>query len=155
MRWSKAALAFLALAAVGAQPSDDNMTGKRELRMASCPSAVEGATTTLVELPDGVQLTVTGRDEPARRDIWRRAQEHGLSAWDWERGSQEHTGAGTGSGRYGFCPGILASTTLDVELLPTGARLTVRADRPVRIEELKRVTRQRLEWLRRRKLPTS
>jgi hypothetical protein len=134
---------------------EDDMSGKREMFMSNCPSAVDGSKTALRELDDGVELTITAREEWARREIWRRAQNQGESAWKAERGAIEHTGMGTGSGRFGFCPGILQGTTVDAELLPDGAKLTVRADDPRQAAKLKRVTRDRLEWLHRRHTPRS
>jgi hypothetical protein len=150
-----AACVVSAAAAAANKPRavDDDMTGKREMYMSNCPSTVDGAATTVRDLDDGVELTITAREEWARREIWRRAQNQGESAWKPERGAIEHTGMGTGSGRFGFCPGILQGTTVDAELLPNGARLTVRADVPAQAAKLKRVTRDRLEWLRRRHAP--
>jgi hypothetical protein len=133
----------------------DNQSGKREMHMANCPSAVLGAVTTVVELEDGVELTVTAREEWAQQEIRRRAQSQGASAWEPERGAIEHTGLGTGSGRYGFCPGVLEGTTVDAELRPDGATLTVRADRPAQAEKLKEVTRERMKWLKSRRTPRS
>jgi hypothetical protein len=160
--WSKRAVvvgvlsvAALASAKLPYPTSDDDRTGKRELHMANCPSAVEGSTTNVVDLDDGIELTITAREEWAKQEIRRRAQNQGESAWKPERGALEHTGMGTGSGRYGFCPGILEATTVDAELLPDGAKLTVRADRPAQVERLKRVTRDRLEWMRKRRIPRS
>jgi TusA-related sulfurtransferase len=131
------------------------MSGKLELHMSNCPSAVRGAVTEVVDVDDGVQITVTARDERAQQEIRQRAQDHGAASWDPERGSVEHTGTGTGSGRYGFCPGVLEQTTVDEELLPNGARITVRADQPAQVRKLQRITRERLRWLRKRQAPSS
>jgi len=148
-------VALLATAVWAKRPVDENMSGKRELHMANCPSAVAGAATTVVDLADGVELTVTARDEWAQQEIRRRAQTQGEVAWQPERGAIEHTGLGTGTGRFGFCPGMLEGTTVDSELLPNGARITVRADRPSQIARLKQTTRERLEALRKRRAPRS
>jgi hypothetical protein len=123
--------------------------------MANCPSSVPGAATTLVDLDDGVELTVTATEEWAQEEIRRRAQSQGFTSWQPEKGAIEHTGMGTGSGRYGFCPGMLEGTTVDEQLLPTGARLTVRADRPAQVRELKRTSHARLQALKKHRPPIS
>jgi TusA-related sulfurtransferase len=134
---------------------DDDMTGQREMHMSNCPSAVPGAVTKLVDLDDGVELTITATSPWAQREIRARAQQQGVTSWAPEKGAIEHTGLGTGSGRYGYCPGMLEATTVDEELLPNGARLTVRADRPAQVRELQRTTHARLKALQKRRLPTS
>jgi hypothetical protein len=136
-------------------PLDEDMSGKRELHMANCPSAVSGASTKVVDLEDGVELTVTAREQWAQQKIRRRAQTQGEAAWQPERRSIEHTGLGTGSGRFGFCPGMLEATTVDAELLPDGARITVHADRPSQVARLKRTTHHRLDALRKQRAPRS
>ena len=148
-------MVLIAGAAWAKRPLDEDMSGKKELHMANCPSAVAGATTTVVDLEDGVVLTVTAREEWAKQEIRRRAQTQGEAAWSPERGTIEHTGLGTGSGRFGFCPGMLEATTVDSELLPDGARITVHADRPSQIERLKRTTHHRLDALRKQRAPRS
>jgi hypothetical protein len=149
------AIVLAASSASAKHKLDDDMTGKRELHMANCPSAVAGSKTTLVDIDDGVVLTVTAREEWAQQEIRKRAQNQGVAAWQPERGSLEHTGMGTGSGRYGFCPGMLEGTTVDAELLPDGARITVRADRPSQIAPLKRTAHDRLKALDKRRTPRS
>jgi TusA-related sulfurtransferase len=146
---------LLAAVAVAKPRLTEDQTGKRELHMANCPSAVVGASTKLEEIADGVVLTVTAHDEWARLEIRRRAQHQGEASLQPERGSIEHTGLGTGTGRFGFCPGMLEGTTVDADLLPDGARLTIHADRPGQIKRLQRTTRDRLQALEERHSPRS
>jgi hypothetical protein len=134
--------------------SPEDMTGQKEMHMSNCPSAVPGSITKVVDLPDGVELTVTAVEPWAQREIWRRAQIQGQTSWQPEKGAIEHTGLGTGSGRYGFCPGMLEGTTVDETLLPTGAKLTVRADRPAQVRALQRSTHKRLDALKKRRQPS-
>jgi len=92
-RSSAAAVACIASLAAGKETRarGDDMSGQREMHMWNCPSAIPGATTNVVELDDGVGLTITARDEAVRQEIWRRAQNQGESAWKLERGAIEHT----------------------------------------------------------------
>jgi hypothetical protein len=66
------------------------------------------------------------------------------------RGALEHTGMGTGSGRFGFCPGMIEHTSLDVHWLADGAKMTVRADNPEDAAQLQKTTHQRARALSQR-----
>lgn len=145
--------AGLLLAAMPAFAKGDreNMTGKKELAMERCPSAVPGAKTNVKELPGGVVVIVRAPDDPvAQAEIRNRVQFQLSAQADPTRGALEHTGMGTGSGRYGFCPGMVENTTLDVEWLADGAKMTVMADRPEDVARLRETTRQRAQALPRR-----
>jgi hypothetical protein len=124
--------ALLVTAPAGAKPrrnADENMSGRRELGMANCPSAVGGAITEVADLPNGVVVTVSAPDDPiAAQEIRRRARFQLEIAEQPERGAIEHTGLGTGSGRYGYCPGMLENARFDVQWTADGARLFVRLD---------------------------
>jgi hypothetical protein len=63
------------------------------------------------------------------------------------RGAIEHTGGGTGSGKYGFCPGMIEGTRVAVDELPDGARLTVRAASEPQVRSLQKMTHERLRQL--------
>jgi hypothetical protein len=128
--------------------ADDDMSGQRELVMSHCPSAVDGATTGVKDIAAGVIVTVRApRDPIAQAEIRRRVQ-YQLEIVDRpERGAIEHTGLGTGSGRYGFCPGMLDHTSLDVEWSADGARMTIRADRAQDVPRLQASTHERARAL--------
>ncbi|HEX6835864.1 MAG TPA: hypothetical protein VF334_04790 [Polyangia bacterium] len=124
--------------------SDPDMTGKRELAMLHCPSSAPGATTVVRDTRDGVELDVTAPDPFGRHEIRRRADvQKNVASARRTRGHDEHTGQGTGSGRYGYCPGIMQSTTVTVVDIAGGVRLSVRAATPEAIAELQRTTHAR------------
>jgi TusA-related sulfurtransferase len=145
------ALAFCLLLALPASAKDatdpDDMQGKKELYMMNCPSAVAGARSRAESTPDGVVVVVTAQDDAARQEIRRRAHVQEEVALQPERGAIEHTGLGTGSGRYGHCPGLIENTTLDVQETPEGVRLIVKADRPADVARLQKSTRARIRAL--------
>jgi TusA-related sulfurtransferase len=128
-------------------PTTEDMTGKKEHDMLNCPSAVPNAKTTVQDLKDGVVVTVVASDSAARHEIQRRAQKQEQVAMQSARGSLEHTGAGTGSGKFGFCPGMIQGTRVAVDELPDGARLTVRAAGEPETQSLQRMTRERVREL--------
>jgi len=140
-------------AALGSTPAradrgDDNMTGKRELQMARCPSAVAGSVTRVTDIAGGVIVSVRAPLDPiAQQEIRRRVQVQLELVDQPERGAIEHTGLGTGSGRYGFCPGMLEHTSIDVEWTTDGATLTIRADRAEDVAHLQSTTHRRARAL--------
>ncbi len=134
--------------AARADRGDENMTGRKELQMENCPSAVPGAVTRVTDIADGVVVAVAApRDPIAQQDIRRRVQKQLEIVDRPERGAIEHTGLGTGSGRFGSCPGMMEGTSLDVKWTTDGAIMTIRADEPAKIERLQRSTHKRLRAL--------
>lgn len=153
--WRRA-VAAAALSLVCAAPAvakdkgaaGENMTGQREHAMANCPSAVQGANTTVVNRKDGVDVLVTARDPAAQQEIRRRARVQQKVAWQPERGAIEHTGGGTGSGKFGYCPGLIQNTKLEIADTSDGARLTVHAASKEDVPRLQRQTRARAAALK-------
>jgi TusA-related sulfurtransferase len=143
-----AGVALLALTSVaGAKDTTEDMTGKKERQMAHCPSAVPDAKTTVEDTKSGVILTVTAEDPSASERIRVRAHDQERIGLLPGRGALEHTGGGTGSGKYGFCPGMIEGTRVAVDDLPDGARLTVRAASEPEVRSLQKLTRERLRQL--------
>jgi hypothetical protein len=140
-------LALACSTAVAVFAGSDDRTGKREHAMANCPSAVLGATTTVRDHSDGVEVRIGAPNPTAQAEIRLRARHQGRVASQASRGSLEHTGQGTGSGRSGFCPGLLHDTRIDVEDTPDGARMTVHARNPLTTKHLQRLTHERLQAL--------
>jgi hypothetical protein len=112
--WSGVALAK------AAAPSDDRVA------LASCPSAVPGATTIIENDVTGVVLTVTSNDQPVSEEIQRRAR------------LQD---------KANTCPGVIAGSAIAVDEIPDGARLTVRARTPSDVQALQETSRTRLRDL--------
>jgi hypothetical protein len=150
--------ALLVAPPVSAKPrrnADENMSGRRELGMANCPSAVGGAITDVADLPNGVVVTVSAPDDPiAAQEIQRRARFQLEIAEQPERGAIEHTGLGTGSGRYGYCPGMLEKARFDVQWTADGARLFVRLEDAEAVKQLQRDTRKRAAYILQRRRVT-
>jgi TusA-related sulfurtransferase len=145
-------LAF-SLPAAAKEPADaDDQTGKKELSMMWCPSAVAGARTSIENTPNGVVVVVSARDPAAQDEIRRRARRQEEVTMQPERGMLEHTGLGTGSGRYGHCPGMLENTTLELVNTTDGVRMIVKASYMSDVELLQKTTRARAKALR--KMPT-
>jgi hypothetical protein len=144
---------MIALVALVAGPAlaksgGENMTGNKELGMERCPSAVPGSSTTVSDVPGGVAVTVRApRDPIAQAQIRERVQFQLEAQADPTRGSIEHTGMGTGSGRYGFCPGMIAETSLAVEWLADGAKMTVTANKAEEAARLQATTHKRAQAL--------
>jgi hypothetical protein len=144
------ALVLAAAAVALAKAPAENMTGKKQHAMMNCPSAVAGATTTVVDRKDGVELRVRGKSSAVQAEIRRRAYRQGEVALQTNRGALEHTGTGTGSGKFGFCPGMIEDTRVEVDDTPDGAILTVRAKEPSEVARLQKLTRARADALRSR-----
>ena len=143
-----AAVAALLAGAALADRGDENMTGRRELQMENCPSAVGGAVTRVTDIPAGVVVAVKAPLDPiAQMEVRRRVQKQLELVDRPERGAIEHTGLGTGSGRYGFCPGMLEHTSLSVEWTTDGAVMTIRADRAEDVKRLQSITHRRARAL--------
>jgi hypothetical protein len=139
---------FAALTFAGtahATDATDDMSGRRELLMAHCPSAVPSSITQVTDIDGGVAVTVHAApaDAVALAEIRRRVQFQLEIVDRPERGAIEHTGLGTGSGRFGFCPGMVAHTSLAVDWTADGARMLIRADRAADIPRLRASTRRR------------
>ena len=125
-----------------------DMTGKLERRMEHCPSAVPGSVTKIADRKDGVELTVTALDKTKQEEIRRRAHRQESISIQSARGAIEHTGEGTGSGQFGYCPGMIEGTHVTAMDVPEGARLTVQSAQPSQVKKLQRITKERAEALR-------
>jgi hypothetical protein len=143
-----AGLLLAAPLALGRAPEQLNMTGKREQAMQQCPSAVQGAQTKAVDTADGVELNITARKETTRQEVRKRAHRQEEISMQGERGALEHTGQGTGSGRFGFCPGMSEDTRVQAIDTSDGVQILVRANSPESIKRLQDATHQRLTAMR-------
>jgi hypothetical protein len=141
-------IVFLSLLVAAGALGDENMTGKRELHMQRCPSAVPHSVTRVVDIPSGVEVWVRAPlDAVAQAEIHRRVETQLEVMLQTERGALEHTGLGTGSGKFGYCPGMLEGTSLQVHWLTDGAVMTIRPDRAEDVKRLQKITHQRARWL--------
>jgi hypothetical protein len=130
------------------QAAPRDMTGKREREMQHCPSAVPGSATRVADRRDGVEVTVTARDKTAQEEIRRRAHRQETVSIQSARGVIEHTGEGTGSGQFGYCPGMLEGTHVTAADVPQGAKMRVQTAPPEQVKKLQRMTKRRADALR-------
>jgi TusA-related sulfurtransferase len=114
--------------------------------MAHCPNAVQGAKTAIADAPGGVALTITATDAAAMADIRARTQAL-LDAQKNQGPTVHHTGTGEGGGLLGRCPIVLKDTTIVVENVDQGSKVTVTAKDPAELDWLRRETRDRAEDL--------
>ena len=126
---------------------EKNMTGPRTRGLASCPSAVPGATTEVRNAPDGVELVITSPGEGGARQI--RFLARRLAGLRPAADGVRHSGEGTGSGTLGYCPVVIAGTDVVVEDVAGGARVIVKARHPELVGALQLVTRSRADALSR------
>jgi hypothetical protein len=87
---------------------------------ALCPSTVPGAVTTLTNLPQGVQLDITGPDPAAAHEIEKRARFLADAA-----GHDPKLMRGDDRGWFAGCPVVAAKTVVTIDALPMGVRVTV------------------------------
>ncbi len=114
--------------------------------MTNCPSAVKGAGTSLKEAADGVILDIIADDPAAIADIIARAHLNG-SRGEPSTSGPPHTGQHTGPGTLGHCPIVHVGTTITVEEIHGGVRVTVIAKDPAAGPALQKETRARLAYL--------
>ncbi len=103
-------------------------------RMPRCPNVVQGATTVVTEVPDGIELRITA-DGDRQDEIRRRATALASAAED-TRG--KHQANGAMNARFGRCPVVMRNTKLETREIPGGIAVVVK---PQNVREL--------GWLRR------
>lgn len=142
------ALACILVGACGpkaAPPAASGPAGQREKKMLNCPSAVAGAATAVRDIDGGVVLDITSDDSAASADILARAERH--AALGEPRNTEPmHDGSHSGPGTLGHCPILHIGTTVAVEQILGGARVTVTAKDPAAAAALQHDTRERLAW---------
>jgi TusA-related sulfurtransferase len=141
----KAGTATGAQAAPGANPARIATVGTRH--MANCPSSVTGASTSVADTKEGVEVTVTAQAEAAVSEIRARAKHMaGVSAKE-PPAKIEHDGAGEGGGGTGACPLVIKDTKLTVTEIPGGAKIEVKADKPEQVAALQATAKARSDRL--------
>src|SRR4029078_4074651 len=91
---------------------DPNAKEAGQGKMAHCPSAVDGAKTTVKELKDGVEVSVVAKeakDDASTKTIRDRAKAV-VAAAKLEAQKVTHKGDGSGGGGCGRCPGVSKAT---------------------------------------------
>jgi len=119
-------------------------------KMSHCPSAVDGATTTLKNMPDGVRVTVTAKDDTAVKAIRDRSKHLEEIADSLVDASAEkaaaiasHTGEGGGGGGIGRCPVVVRDTTIKVKDVTGGSQIDVKAKSTAGVTPLQKEATER------------
>lgn len=102
-----------------------------------CPSAAPGSTTTVKEIGDGVEVTVTASDGSPINDIRQRGVQIVAAAKD------PATGGGSAADGLATCPVIIKDMIVTETDVPGGATFTVKPAKPAKLEELKKDTKAR------------
>ena len=95
--------------------------------MQHCPNAVEGAKTSIKNTKDGVEITVTAKDENAVQEIRKRASHLAEVAAKPETGKD--TGGGDFGGGKGHCPVVMKDTTVTAADVKGGSKITVKPEK--------------------------
>lgn len=127
-----------------AEIGDPNAKEAGQGKMANCPSAIDGATTTVKELKDGVEVTVVGKGDEAQKTIRERAKAV-VAAAKLEAQKVTHKGDGSGGGGFGRCPVVLKETKVESKDVPGGVVFTVKPEKPAGLAELKKETAERAQ----------
>jgi hypothetical protein len=100
-------------------------------KMAHCPSAVEGAKTTVKDSKEGVVVTVTATGDKVK-DVRDRAKHTAEVAKMTDAPKVEHNSEGKGGGGLGRCPVVVeGDTTVEVKDIENGSEITVKAKKDV------------------------
>jgi TusA-related sulfurtransferase len=94
--------------------------------MQHCPNAVEGAKTSIKNTKDGVEITVTAKDENAVQEIRKRASHLAEVAAKPETGKD--TGGGDFGGGKGHCPVVMKDTAVTAADVKGGTKITVKPE---------------------------
>lgn len=102
-----------------------------------CPSAVAGSTTTVKELPDGIEITVTAPGGPPINDIRQRGVQIVAAAVD------PSTGAGSAADGLAKCPIVVKDATVTETDVPGGATFTVKPSKSANLAALSKEVKAR------------
>lgn len=118
-------------------------------KMSHCPSAVDGATTTLKNTPTGVLVTVIAKDDTAVKAIRDRSKhleeiaDTGDAGADAAAAMASHTGEGGGGGGIGRCPVVVRDTTIKVKDVTGGSQIDVKAKSTAGVPALQKEATER------------
>ena len=124
------------------------MTGTRPRRMANCPSALPGASTTVKDTADGVELQITTNDPAVQQRLVKLAKFHAMLQFpNWF--VKPHSGLGGGPSTIGYCPIVHQDTLLTYAPIANGVTIHV-ATAPDKVSALQRETHARVNTLQSR-----
>ena len=117
-------------------------------KMAHCPSAIAGVTTTLKNTKDGVSVILTAKDDATTKSIRERVAHLIEVSKNPEAGAAAaavtHTGEGGGGGSIGRCPVVLQDTSLTAKDVPGGSQVDVKADTAAGVAPLQAEAKERV-----------
>ena len=123
-------------------PASASAASAKQGNMTHCPNAVEGATTDIKDTKEGVDITVTAKDDKATKDIRDRSK-HLVDAAKAESATPKHTGEGSGGGQFGRCPVVMKNTGIEAKDVPGGSMISVKAKDPKEADWLRREAKER------------
>ena len=103
-----------------------------------CPSAVPGSTTTVKELPDGVEVTVTAPGGPPINDIRQRGVQIVAAAKD------PAIGGGSAADGLAKCPVVVKDAVVTETDVPGGAAFTLKPTKAGGLADLKKEAKSRV-----------
>jgi TusA-related sulfurtransferase len=125
-----------------AEIGDPNAKEAGQGKMAHCPSAVGGSTTTVKDLKDGVEVSIVAKDDASTKTIRERAKTV-LDAAKLDAQKLVHKGDGSGGGGFGRCPVVLKDTKVESKEIPGGVLFTVKPEKAADLAALKKETAER------------
>ncbi len=111
--------------------------------MSNCPSAAPGATVALKDVEGGIEISITGKDDTAAKEIKSRMVKLVEADKNEADAGVKHDHSGSGHGVYGRCTVVMRNTKLTTTDLPNGVKATVLANSKSEVDWLRRETRER------------
>lgn len=117
--------------------------GAGDGHMSNCPSAAPGATVALKDVEGGIEISITGKDDAAAKEIKARTVKLVEADKNEAEAGVKHDHSGSGHGTYGRCTIVMRKTKLTTTDLPNGVKATVLANDKTEVDWLRRETRER------------
>lgn len=111
--------------------------------MTNCPSSAPGATVALKDVEGGIELSITGKDDAAAKEIKARMAKLVEAGKHEADAGVKHDHSGSGHGVFGRCTIVMRKTKLTTSDLPNGVKATVLASDKTEVDWLRRETRDR------------
>ena len=111
--------------------------------MANCPTAAPGATVALKDVEGGIEVSITGKDEAAGKEIKARMVKLVEADKNEADAGVKHDHSGSGHGTYGRCTIVMRNTKLTTGDIPNGVKATVIATNKTETDWVRRETRDR------------
>jgi hypothetical protein len=140
---SATAMAADAASAAEAGTTATGDAGAVDGHMANCPTATPGATVSLKDVEGGIEVSITGKDEAATKEIKARMTKLVEADKNEADAGVKHDHSGSGHGTYGRCTIVMRNTKLTTADIPNGVRAMVIANSKAEVDWVRRETRDR------------